>query len=91
MISRNQILNSLLTSNAQPMIFSVISRYGKADRRSSCKSMFVSTFVSTGDGYATLPMHRCLSLPIPLNNDMPRSGLLVLVHSSEFQKRFDVI
>ena len=63
MISRNPVPKSLRTSNAQPMISSVISQYCKSDRRSSCKScksMFVSTVVSTGDGYAILLVHRYL-------------------------------
>ena len=49
-----------MTSNAQPMIFSVISPNCKSDRRSSCKYMFVFSVVSIGDCYASLLMYRCL-------------------------------
>ncbi len=61
--SRNPVPNSGMTSNAQPMIFSVISPNYNSDRRSSCKScksMFVSPVVSTGEGYASLLTYCCL-------------------------------
>jgi hypothetical protein len=47
------------------MIFAVISPYCKSVRQlscKSCKSMFVSPGVSTGVGYASLLMCRCVSM-----------------------------